>query len=117
MKAAISTTRKSPGRTEYDPITLERGVTHDSNTRKGTASKLVLTYNWSVWDALTLRPSVSRRGRREQLRKPVVYCDIQIANDRRRCGQCGDMLPLAELETLHYRPHQTRHPGQGLSSQ
>ncbi len=24
-----STTRKSPGRTEYDPITLERGVTHD----------------------------------------------------------------------------------------
>ena len=24
-----STTRKSPGRTEYDAITLERGVTHD----------------------------------------------------------------------------------------
>jgi phage tail-like protein len=24
-----SSTRKSPGRTEYDPITLERGVTHD----------------------------------------------------------------------------------------
>ena len=24
-----STSRKSPGRTEYDPITLERGVTHD----------------------------------------------------------------------------------------
>jgi phage tail-like protein len=24
-----STSRKSPGRTEYDPVTLERGVTHD----------------------------------------------------------------------------------------
>jgi phage tail-like protein len=24
-----STSRKSPGRTQYDPITLERGVTHD----------------------------------------------------------------------------------------
>src|SRR5438270_7945250 len=24
-----STSRKSPGRTEYDPITIERGVTHD----------------------------------------------------------------------------------------
>ena len=24
-----STSRKSPGRTEYDPITLERGITHD----------------------------------------------------------------------------------------
>jgi len=25
-----SSSRKSPGRTEYDPITLERGVTHDA---------------------------------------------------------------------------------------
>src|SRR3954467_15962339 len=25
-----SSSRKSPGRTEYEPITLERGVTHDS---------------------------------------------------------------------------------------
>src|SRR5215510_14846891 len=25
-----STSRKSPGPTEYDPITLERGVTHDT---------------------------------------------------------------------------------------
>jgi phage tail-like protein len=25
-----SSTRKSPGRTEYEPITLERGVTHDT---------------------------------------------------------------------------------------
>ncbi len=25
-----STSRKSPGRTEYEPITLERGVTHDT---------------------------------------------------------------------------------------
>src|SRR6478735_4226123 len=26
-----SSSRKSPGRTEYEPITLERGVTHDSD--------------------------------------------------------------------------------------
>ena len=26
-----STTRKSPGRNKYEPITLERGVTHDTN--------------------------------------------------------------------------------------
>jgi phage tail-like protein len=34
-----STSRKSPGRTEYDPITLERGVTHDLEFEKW-ASKI-----------------------------------------------------------------------------
>jgi phage tail-like protein len=29
-----STSRKSPGRTEFDPITLERGVTHDLEFEK-----------------------------------------------------------------------------------
>ncbi len=29
-----STSRKAPGRTEYDPITLERGVTHDTEFEK-----------------------------------------------------------------------------------
>jgi phage tail-like protein len=29
-----STTRKSPGRSEYDAITLERGVTHDTEFEK-----------------------------------------------------------------------------------
>src|SRR6187399_410732 len=29
-----STSRKSPGRTEFDPITLERGVTHDTEFEK-----------------------------------------------------------------------------------
>jgi phage tail-like protein len=29
-----STNRKSPGRTKYDPITLERGVTHDEEFEK-----------------------------------------------------------------------------------
>ena len=29
-----STTRKSPGRTEYDAITLERGITHDTEFEK-----------------------------------------------------------------------------------
>lgn len=27
----LSTSRKSPGRTEFEPITLERGVTHDTD--------------------------------------------------------------------------------------
>src|SRR5215472_16754045 len=30
-----STSRKSPGVTEFEPITLERGVTHDLNSRIG----------------------------------------------------------------------------------
>ena len=30
MPQVVSTTRKSPGRTKYEPITLERGVTHDT---------------------------------------------------------------------------------------
>ena len=29
-----SSSRKSPGRTEYEPITLERGVTHDTDFEK-----------------------------------------------------------------------------------
>jgi phage tail-like protein len=29
-----STSRKSPGRTEYEPITIERGVTHDTEFEK-----------------------------------------------------------------------------------
>jgi phage tail-like protein len=29
-----STSRKSPGRTEYEPVTLERGVTHDTEFEK-----------------------------------------------------------------------------------
>ncbi len=29
-----STSRKSPGRTKYDPVTLERGVTHDAEFEK-----------------------------------------------------------------------------------
>ena len=33
-----STSRKSPGRTEYDPITLERGVTHDAEFEKWAAA-------------------------------------------------------------------------------
>lgn len=36
-----SSSRKSPGRTEYDAITLERGVTHDDNFEKW-ASKVWL---------------------------------------------------------------------------
>jgi phage tail-like protein len=41
-----STSRKSPGRSEYDPITLERGVTHDLEFEKW-ASKI-----WQLQTAL-----------------------------------------------------------------
>jgi len=37
-----SSSRKSPGRTEYEPISLERGVTHDSDFEKW-ANKV---WNW-----------------------------------------------------------------------
>ena len=33
-RAAIPSSRKSPGRTEYEAITLERGVTHDTEFEK-----------------------------------------------------------------------------------
>jgi len=41
-----STTRKSPGRTEYEAITLERGVTHDTEFEKW-ANKV-----WNLGSAL-----------------------------------------------------------------
>jgi phage tail-like protein len=48
-----STSRKSPGRTEYDPITLERGVTHDLEFEKW-ASKV-----WQLNAALSSEVSLA----------------------------------------------------------
>ncbi len=47
-----SSSRKSPGRTEYEAITLERGVTHDTEFEKW-ANKI-----WQVGNALGLEVSL-----------------------------------------------------------
>ena len=48
-----STSRKSPGRTEYDAITLERGVTHDEEFEKW-ANKV-----WNLQSGLGLEVSLA----------------------------------------------------------
>lgn len=48
-----SSSRKSPGRTEYDPITLERGVTHDPDFEQW-ASK-VWNYGASLGREVSLK--------------------------------------------------------------
>jgi phage tail-like protein len=55
-----SSSRKSPGRTEYDPITLERGVTHDTDFE-----------DWAtkVWNyGAALGSEVSLKGFRKDVR-------------------------------------------------
>ena len=44
----LSSSRKSPGRSEFDPVTLERGVTHD--TEFETWANTVLSFGSSVGD-------------------------------------------------------------------
>ena len=61
-----SSSHKSPGRTEYDPITLERGVTHDLEFK-----------NWAnkVWNfGAGLGSEVSLKG----LRKDII---IELMNE------------------------------------
>src|SRR5262245_14822061 len=47
-----STSRKSPGRTKYEPITLERGVTHD---------KAFVQWANKVWDYQNAQASAEQR--------------------------------------------------------
>lgn len=61
-----STSRKSPGRTEYEPITLERGVTHDVEFERW-ANKV-----WHVGTALGSETSLA------DFRKPVT---IEVYNE------------------------------------
>jgi len=61
-----STSRKSPGRTKYDPITLERGVTHDPEFEKW-ANKV-----WSLGAALEAEVSLA------DFRKDII---IDIFNE------------------------------------
>ena len=61
-----STSRKSPGRTKYEPITLERGVTHDDAFQKW-ANK--------VWDYQNATASAEQRNKEVSLadfRKDII---------------------------------------------
>ncbi|WP_447979258.1 phage tail protein [Candidatus Nitrospira bockiana] len=61
-----SSSRKSPGRTEYEPITLERGVTHDPEFEKW-ANKI-----WSVGSGLGAEASL------KDFRKDII---IELYNE------------------------------------
>lgn len=61
-----SSSRKSPGRTEYDPITLERGVTHDAEFEKW-ANKV-----WNFGSGLGAEVSL------KDFRKPIT---IEVYNE------------------------------------
>ncbi len=61
-----STSRKSPGRTKYEPITLERGVTHD-----------IAFQQWAnkVWDYQNATASAEQRNKEASLsdfRKDII---------------------------------------------
>lgn len=64
--ADASTSRKSPGRTEYEAITLERGVTHDLEFQ-----------NWAnkVWQTNT---GLGKEGSLADFRKPMI---IEVLNE------------------------------------
>jgi phage tail-like protein len=67
-----STSRKSPGRTEYDAITLERGVTHDIEFEQW-ANK--------VWDYSNAQAAPDQRDREVSLsdfRKDII---IDVFNE------------------------------------
>jgi T4-like virus tail tube protein gp19 len=75
-----STSRKSPGRTKYEPITLERGVTHDaefeawakrvSNFGSGLGGEVPLNTPGSPQSKpSSARTGLSRRGPRRQDRR------------------------------------------------
>src|SRR5689334_16678087 len=59
-----SSSRKSPGRTEYEPITLERGVTHDLEFETW-ANKV-----WQYGSALGAEASL------KDFRKPVIMLEV-----------------------------------------
>jgi phage tail-like protein len=70
-----SSSRKSPGRTEYEPITLERGVTHDPEFE-----------NWAnrVWNyGEGLGKEVSLRNFRKDL-----MIDVLNEAGGRECERC-----------------------------
>lgn len=86
-----STVRKSPGQTKYDPITLERGVTHDAEFEKW-ANKV-----WNFGSGLGSEVSL------KDFRKDVIIefyneaGQIAIAYKVYRCW-VSDYQPLPDLD-------------------
>jgi phage tail-like protein len=67
-----SSSRKSPGRTEYDPITLERGVTHDLEFERW-ANK--------VWDYSNAQAAPEQRDREVSLEDFRKEINIDVFNE------------------------------------
>ena len=86
-----SSSRKSPGRTEYEPITLERGVTHDMEFEKW-ANKV-----WNFGSGLGAETSLA------DFRKPItieVYNEagqLALAYNVYRCW-VSEYQPLPDLD-------------------
>ena len=86
-----SSSRRSPGRTEFDAITLERGVTHDPEFEKW-ANKV-----WNLGSGLGMEVSL------EDFRKDIVIelyneaGQLAIAYKVFRCW-VSEYQPLAELD-------------------
>jgi phage tail-like protein len=86
-----STSRKSPGRTKFEPITLERGVTHDPEFEKW-ANKV-----WNYGSGLGLEVSL------KDFRKDVI---IEMYNEAGQVAQSynvyrcwvSDMQALPDLD-------------------
>jgi hypothetical protein len=80
-----SITRKAPGRTSFDPITLERGVTHD--TECGDVSEL----HWGKrrFRGTLAELTVTESAFQEEL-EPIAAA-IQLAFRRHRCGEASHL--------------------------
>ena len=68
----MSSSRKSPGRTEYDPITLERGVTQDTDFEQW-ANK--------VWDYKNAQAAVDQRTMEVSLKDFRKNLIIDVFNE------------------------------------
>ena len=68
----VSSTRKSPGQTKYEAITLERGVTHDPEFQAWTNL---------VWDFGTSPPSSGSGGREMSLKNFRKDITLELYNE------------------------------------
>src|SRR3954454_6112946 len=82
-----SSSRKSPGRTEFDAISLERGVTHDLEFERW-ANKV-----WNFGSGLGAETSL------RDFRKDII---IELYNEAGQRAKAGKVLPcwVSEFQTL-----------------
>ena len=104
-----SSSRKSPGRTEYEAITLERGVTNDVAfelkrgrvTRRGSGLRTSTVSGMAV---RVLRPSTERRPRMMDGRSARSAIPDQGKGRHRRDGLGGRLGFLAAWRFKHFNP-------------